>query len=481
MTGRVLLGLLPFLLAGCAVGPDFERPTPATTLPGQWQSEPATNSLPRDFLEGREGLRWWTAFGDTVLNGLVREALEHNHDLTAAAARVQEAQAKLGRATSALLPAVSLAGTATRSGSSSDLAPPGATLTSNYFNVNATAGWEADLWGKLRRGREASVAGFLASEQEQRAAAQALVANVVLAWLQVKELQLQSQLTGNTVASYQESLDVVDDRFQAGLIPSLDVQLIRQSLAATQANEPSLAQKLLEARRGLEILVGRYPAGAISFTDSLPDPLPPVPAGIPSQLLNRRPDLLAAEARLHAATAGIGSARAALFPSFKLTAQGGSATAELANLLTEPTKVWNLAGSLFMPLINRGATQAQIKIAEAQTAQALAAYQSAVLRALAEVENALDRDRNLTLQESLLIDSVEQAGLSVELAEDRYTSGLDDLLLSLDARRRLDAARSQLLSIQRSRRAARVQLILALGGPWDDMNFPSASNEGAVQ
>ena len=225
---------------------------------------------------------------------------------------------------------------------------------------------------------------------------------------------------------------------------------------------------------------------------ALPRPLDPVPTGLPSELLERRPDLLAAEARLHAATAGIGQAKAALYPRISLTAEGGSKTRELADLFTDPTEAWSLVSNLFMPILNRGATQAQIKAAEARTRQAVAAYRSTVLQAFAEVENALDLDRHLTLQEEFLVDSVKQARNSLTLAEDRYTRGLDNVLITLDTQRRLYTAESQLLNVQRARRAARVNLILALGGPWADdavgiqtaaidANSHSNSNEGADQ
>lgn len=471
-------GLALLALAGCAVGPNHERPATAPELPTTWtaQTEPVT---------GESDLRWWRAFGDEELNALVDEALARNADLEAAAARVLAAQASVGGATSALLPSLSLGATASRSHTSSALTTfPGMRLTNNMYSVTGTVSWEADLWGKLRRGRESALASLMASEQDRRWLAHSLTANVTLAWLQVKELRMQVELNERTVASYEENLQTVRDRYRRGLGSALELQLARQNLAAAQAGGPALRQQLAEARRALEVLAGRYPAATVvtgAGPTVLPEPLPPVPAGLPSSLLDRRPDLLAAESRLHAATAGIGQAKAALFPRFALTAEGGSSTREFSELLTDPTKAWSLVGNLVMPLINRGATQAQIKAAEAQARQAAATYRSAVLGALAEVENALDRDRHLTRQEELLLDSVEQARHSLDLAEDRYARGLDTLLVLLDAQRRLLTAESQLLSAERARRAARVQLILALGGPWTVEISPIATNEGADQ
>ena len=509
MMNRALLCSAACLcLAGCAVGPDSVRPEIAPPLPEQWAAQDAdpaptlADALPAGEESAGGNWRWWEAFGDTVLDQLMVEALAHNNDLEAATGRVLEAQAMLGGAKSALFPTLDLGASASRSNTSSELTFPLFSPYSNNFSVTGTVRWEADLWGKLRRGKEAAAATLLASEQDRRAFAQALIANVTLTWLQVKELQLQVELNVRMVGNYTEHLNTVADRYQRGLVSALDLRLARQGLASAKAAGPPLNQELAVARRRLEILAGRYPAGKILMSGdsigtggltSLPGPLDPVPAGLPSELLERRPDLLAAEARLHAATASIDQAKAALYPRISLTADGGSRTRELAELFTRPTETWSLVSNLFMPLINRGATQAQIKAAEARSRQTVAAYRSAVLQAFAEVENALDLDRHLTLQEEFLVDSAEQARSSLTLAQDRYTRGLDNLLITLDTQRRLYTAESQLLNVQRARRAARVNLILALGGPWDDdasgmqttvaadAISPSYSNEGAAQ
>ncbi|MBU8871755.1 MAG: efflux transporter outer membrane subunit [Gemmatimonadales bacterium] len=506
---RALLGCsVILLLSGCATGPNYVRPELGADVPEQWSAQtaaaPDQASSLGDALSSESGSsdgswRWWEAFGDPNLNDLVVEALAHNHDLDAATSRVLEAQAMLGGSKSALYPALDLGAAAARSKASSDLTSPLFSPYNNNFSVTGTVRWEADLWGKLRRGKEASTATLLASEQDRRAFAQILIANVTLTWLQVKELQLQVDLNERTVANLTEHLATVSDRYQRGLVSALDLRLVRQNLASTQAAGPSLRQELVAARRRLEILAGRYPTGSIlsglgqdesSHLISLAHRLGPVPTGLPGELLERRPDLLAAEARLHAATAGIGQAKAALYPRISLTAEGGSKTNELANLFTSPTEAWSLVSNLFMPILNRGATQAQIKAAEARAKQTVASYRSSVLQAFAEVENALDQDRHLALQENFLVDSVEQARNSLVLAEDRYARGLDNLLITLDTQRRLYSAESQFLSVQRSRCAARVSLILALGGPWSDVTnetqtastetIPhSDSNEGA--
>jgi len=308
--------------------------------------------------------------------------------------------------------------------------------------------------------------------------AQGLIADVVRTWLVIRELHLQVALTERTVANFEHNLTTVRDRYQRGLVSPLDVHLASQNLAAAQSAGPLFQQQLAEAKRRLEILVGRYPAGDLLASDLdttggfltaeiMPEPLSAVPAGLPSELLDRRPDLQAAELRLHSSVARIGEAKAALYPRLSLTASVGTKSNELSELFTNPTDVWSLAGNLFMPLINRGATQAQIKAAEARAEQATAGYRKVVLIAFGEVENALDQDIYQSRQETYLADSAEQARRSVNLAQERYRRGLDNLLVTLESQRRLFNAESQLLTTQRARRTARVNLILALGGPWE--------------
>ena len=367
--------------------------------------------------------------------------------------------------------------------------------TSNLYDASATMRYEVDLWGRLSRGREAALATLIASVQDQRAVAQGLIAEVVRTWLVIRELQLQVALTQRTVANFQENLTTVRDRYRRGLVSALDVHLAGQNLAAAQAVGPVFNQQLAAARRRLEIMVGRYPAGDIMASDLdnpggfldeeiMPEPLAPVPAGLPAELLERRPDLQAAELRLHASTARIGEARAALYPRLSLTASAGTKSRELSGLFTDTSNYWNLAGNLFMPLLNRGATQAQIKAAEARTQQATATWRKAVLQAFGEVENALDQDIYQAQQESYLTDSTNRARSAVNLAQDRYRRGLDNLLITLESQRRLFNAESQLLTTQRARRSARVNLIQALGGPWEtdpDQTLTTTNPEEGAQ
>ena len=494
---------LLLLLAGCSVVPDYVRPELEAEVPDKWAGhtpEPAVTmaeALPDSASLAGGSWRWWESFGDTTLNGLVDDALEFNNDLAAAAGRVLEARALLGGAKSAQWPTIEIGGTAGRFKSSEQLTQGFGPIYSNQFSADATLYYELDLWGRLSRGKEVAQATLLASEQDRRTVAQALIADVVRSWLVIRELQLQVALTERTIANFNDNLTTVLERYRRGLVSALDVHLASQNLAAARSADPAFRQELAASRRRLEILAGRYPAGDLIASDLegpgggltleiMPEPLDTVPAGLPSDLLERRPDLIAAEMRLHSTVARVGEAKAALYPRIILTATGGTKSTELSDLFSSGTDFWSLAGNLFMPLINRGATQAQIKAAEARVVQSTAGYRQSILVAFSEVENALDQDLFQAQQELYLTDSAEQARRSVNLAQDRYRRGLDSLLVTLESQRRLFNAESQLLTTQRARRAARVNLIQALGGPWDfdpaitDISMNSAdSNEGA--
>lgn len=472
--------LLVMALSGCAAGPDYVRPQLETEVPTEWTDRPNMADALKDET-GTPLTRWWESFADSTLNTLVETALVHNNDLAAAAGRVLEAEALLGGAKSQQWPTMEIGGTAARNknsqvGSSSFMPP-----YNNSFSANATLRYEADLWGRLARGKEAAFTSMLASRQDQRALAQSLISGVVRTWLQIRELQMQVELNNRTVINFTDNLDTVRNRYQRGLVTALDVHLASQNLASAQAIGPVNRMQLAEAKRRLEILTGHYPAGLVTASDLenadgslrsvvMPEPLAPVPAGLPSDLLQRRPDLVAAEMRLHSSVARIGEAKAALYPRISLTASAGTSSNELNKLFTSPTDIWSLAGNLFMPLLNRGATQAQIKAAEARSLQATAQYRATILQAFSEVENALDQDHYQTQQEGFLVESVDSARRSVELAEDRYMRGLDNILVALESQRRLYTAESQLLTTERLRRTARVNLIQALGGPWDELN-----------
>jgi len=479
--GLGTLAAAALLLTSCAQGPDYVRPDLAdVTAPEYTAARPTTTDTTA--VADSTGLvqpRWWTAFGDTTLNRLVEQALLYNNDLEQAVARVLEARALHGGSEAARWPTVGIGASAARNKIGMSLPSGDFSFYNTRYTGLATFNWEIDLWGRLSRAEQAAYAELLGTEQNRRIVAQTLIADVVRTWLEIRELEAQLALTERTIANFEDNLVVVRNRYLRGLVSALDLRLARQNLAAALAKRPFDQRNVNATRRRLEILLGRYPAGTITSSapgyDSaaLPDPLPPVPAGLPSTLLERRPDLIAAEMQLAAATARIGQAKAALFPRISLTADGGTRASDIADLFISTASIWSLVANLTMPLINRGELTAQVKAAQARTAQAVSKYRGTVLHAFGEVEGALDAEYYLRAQEVELRLSVEEARRSLVLAEERYRRGLDNLLLTLDSQRRLFNSESSLLQTQRASRTARVNLILALGGPWDLSAAPS--------
>jgi multidrug efflux system outer membrane protein len=331
------------------------------------------------------------------------------------------------------------------------------------------------LWGRLSRAKQAAFATLLASEQDQRTVVQTLIADIVRTWLQVKELQCQLDLSRRTIANYENSLDLVEQRYVRGLVPPVDVHLSRQNLWAVRAQKPQWEQELATARRRLELLLGRYPAGTVLTATAeetgcvceLPPPLAPLPVGLPSDLLDRRPDIRAAEMRLRAASARIGEVKATLLPHITLTGDSGFRSVELDDLFKAASSVWSLIADLALPVLNRGAQKSQIRASTARTAQMAATYRGAVLNAFGEVEAALQEEKVQQERLRWLAGAVTEARRSLELAEARYRRGLDNLLLTLTTQLSLYNAESEHIRTERLFRTARVNLILALGGPWD--------------
>ena len=503
-----LLAIGAMLIGGCTQGPDYARPDLGDITAPEYASTRDTDtqdaagaasdsvaSAPAESLADSTGLvqsAWWEAFDDTTLNRLVDDALRYNNNLSEAVGRVLEARALHGGASAARWPTIGIGASAARR-KSVLYTPAGPTdFYATRYQAVATFQYELDLWGRLSRSEQAAYATLLSSEMSRRTVAQTLIADVVRTWLEIREREAQLALTERTIANFEENLSLVEDRYLRGLVSALDLRLSRQNLATALAVRPQDQQQLATTRRRLEILVGRYPSGNIVASAAgydpthLPEPLPPVPVGLPSSLLERRPDLIAAEFQLASATARIGEAKAALFPRIGLTADGGTGSAELGNLLTSGGGIWSLVANLTMPLINRGQTKAQIAAAEARTAQAVSAYRGAVLNAFHEVESALDLEYYQRQSVEQLRIAADEASRALRLAEERYSRGLDNLLFILDSQRRLFNSETALLATERAYRTARVNLILALGGPWDlDAvpleNQPLAGDERAAE
>lgn len=449
------------LLAGCASAPPVRQPEIGVAVPATWPGH-ADAAAPAH--------AWWRELGGPALEAVVTEALSGNRDLRAAAARVDQAAA-LARVDGARewpMAGVGLSA-ARRKQNFIGLPIPGAedrvlSTRVTAYGVSIETSWEADLWGRIRSGVSASLADAEAAAFDVHGVRLSLAAQAARTWFAVIEARQQVRSADAAVESYRATAEQVRDRYERGLRPPLDLRLALSNLHAAEALRAQRQEQYARVQRQFELLLGRYPSGAIETPDTLP-PLPgAVPAGLPAELLARRPDLRAAERRVAAADARLVANRRALYPSLSLTGSGGFATNVLRRLLDGDFSVWSLAGAVTQPIFQGGRLRAQVDIADAQAREALELYAARALTAFVEVETALDAQAHLDERARQLGDAAEQASAARALAEQRYGAGLEPLFGVLDAQRRQLESESQLLTVTRLRLDTRVDLHLALGG-----------------
>lgn len=456
-----LVALLLAAVLGCASAPKVREPQLEWELPSTWQSDHAS---------GNTDSLWWTNLADSTLLALIDEAVTTNWDLRLAASRMTAATAQARIAGAPLWPQLQATGTASRRRQNFIGFPiPGggrdvltSTTTNNGVSLNLS--WEVDLWGRLGAGEKAALADVMASSADLRAVRLSLAVQTARGYFAVIEARTQAELARETLDNHQLAYTQIRDRYERGLRPSLDLRLGRSSTAIAEAALHQRDQMLDFARRQLESLLGRYPGASIRAGAQLPQLSEQVPIGLPSELIRRRPDLVAAEHRLAAADARLVQARRALYPSISLTASSGRSSEELADLLKGDFSVWNLAANLTQPLFQGGRLRGGVEMAEANVEGAVAVFAQSVLRALGEVEGALAAEGYLALQEAALAISAEEALAARRLAEDRYQRGLSDLIMMLESQRHAFDAQSRFLAVRRQRLDNRLDLHLALGG-----------------
>lgn len=413
---------------------------------------------------------WWTSFGDEGLDGVVSRVLERNQDLRAAAARIEAAQAQARIAAAAELPQLDasfdLGG---RKQNFLGLRLPGAegsvlsrTFSSTGLSLNL--GWEADLWGKVKAGKLAAMAGTQARQAELAAARLSLSAQAARAWFGAIEAHRQVELARSSVESYRISAGRIRARFEGGVRPALDLRLALAELRIAEAVLQSRLESADRSARQLQILMGDYPDGRHELGKDLPEGPDRVPTGLPSELVHRRADLVAAERDLLAADARIAEARAQLRPRFSLTTTFGTSSDQLRNLLSAELLVWSLLGNVVQPVFNRGRLKAGVTLNQARAEEAAARYESAVLAAYNDVEAALAAEEVLRRRLEAIEDAAEQSVAARDLAEQRYRSGLAGIITLLAAQRTAIDSESQLLTLRRLQLDNRVNLHLALGG-----------------
>ncbi|MDR3426651.1 MULTISPECIES: efflux transporter outer membrane subunit [Silvimonas] len=470
-----LLGaLIATALPGCAFfQPD--KSTPVSELPADSAMQQDNSWIDQ---------HWWNQFGDPLLEQLITTARQNNQNLAQAAARVDQARAVVGINSSAQLPQLNAAAGGSRQ-KASDRGPSFALGTYNDYQVAASASWEIDLWGRLANQTEAARRDLLAAQYNQDAVILALDAEVAQTYFNLLALDGQLQIARDTIHSRVESYDLQTKRFKGGLISELDVRQSEAELNTAQATEPNLVGEIAQTESALAVLLGQSPKDIVQTLpprgkriEEIGHP-PTIPAGLPSDLLLRRPDIQQAEASLIAARARVEAARAGYFPTVSLTGLAGVESLAFGNLFTGAAKTWSFAGDLAMPLFNGGLTAAQVDQARAVEREALAGYRGAVQNAFGDVRGALvvnNQAAKVTQAQNAKVIALTR---QLHLATLRYDNGYSSYLDVLDTERNLFDARLSLVQAQLAELNDRVALYKAVGGGWQIQasgGTPVASN-----
>jgi multidrug efflux system outer membrane protein len=454
---RVAVLLAGAILAGCTVGPNYQRP-PLTT-PDQFYG--ASGPLSAASIADQP---WWEIFRDATLRSLIDEALRNGYDTRIAAARVEEARARYGIAGADYYPSLGYQAAVER-GHTSTFATP-SDVTGSLIVANVSLAWEADLWGRIRRLNEAARAQYLATEEGRRGVILSLVAEVASAYFDLRELDQELEIARRTRASFQDTYDLFERRLKGGTASALETSRAEASLAAEAAQVPLVEQRIVAKENQLNLLLGRLP-GPIPRGAPLADqPTPPsIPAGLPASLLVKRPDVREAEQQLIAANANIGVAQAAFYPTLSLTGLLGGQSPELSSLLNSG-RMWSIEVGLLGPIFEGGRLRAQKRVALAQFEQARLAYERGVTNALGEVSTTLVALQKLGEEEAQRARAVAADHEAVRLATLRYESGLSAYFEVLDAMEQLLTAENSLAQTRRDRLVALAQFYKALGGGW---------------
>ncbi|MBS3808922.1 MAG: efflux transporter outer membrane subunit, partial [Desulfobacterales bacterium] len=459
--------LLVSAAAGCAwIGPDYSRPDTGAEIPEHYL---AGKKAETEEYVPQHG--WWKKFGDPELNRVVSEVVENNPDIAGAAAGVMEARAAMEQTGADRFPSLDLNVQASRQWQTvrDPLTDDKETVETDTFSLTLPASFELDLWGRLARASQAARADLLAAEENRRTVVQSMIAETVSLYLQIRFLEKQIDITRGLVASYKKNLELVEGRYRRGITPVLDVHQARRALARAEAELPSLVESKGKALHSLSILQGKYPENVDppgKDRQALKMP-PPVPAGLPSELLERRPDIRSAEASLEAACARIGAARANRFPRISLTGSLGYASNELDTLFDPVNELWKLAAGAMQPVFDAGKRAAAEEAARARYKKQVASYAKTVLQAFSEVEDALLARQQLMERHKRLVRLVSESAATLESARGRYRKGLTSYLNVLDAMQALHQAELDLAKGEYALFSNRVKLHRALGGGWD--------------
>ena len=457
---RLPVFFLAISLAGCMIGPDYRRP--AVDTPPAWR---LTETGAKDLAN----TAWWSQFNDPVLNELISIAVKENKDLQIAAARIEEYSGRYGFTRADLFPQVGASAEFNRerfSESGANAFPQGYKTTYDTFLVNLNTSWEIDIWGRIRRSTEAARADLLASEEGRRTVMLSLVSSVASSYINLRDLDKQLEIANSTLKLRGESYKIFKDRFDGGVISELDLSQSKSLYDEALATIPQFEKSIEQQENGLSLLLGRNP-GTIKrglTIDQLA--LPEVPAGIPSDILTRRPDIRQAEDNIIAANARIGAAKAAYFPSISLTGFLGFASVDLTDLFKGPSRVWQYSAPITAPIFTAGKISGQVKAAEATQKQALITYQQSIQTAFREVDDALVDQNRTREQLKAQASQVEALKKYYELACLRYDNGYTSYIEVLDAERSLFSAQLSYTQNQNVLHQALINLYKAMGGGW---------------
>ena len=456
---RFVAGVL-VLAAGCAVGPDYERPK--TETPAAWGETADTSAADLS--------SWWTLFHDDTLNSLVDRALKANLDLRIAAGRVHEARAQLGVVVGGLFPEIDADAYYSKSRLSPNAQPFPIPLYQSRYHLDLDASWELDLFGALQRGYEAASADYQSWIENRRSVLVILLGDVARNYVGLRGNQLVAGVLRQNVASAKETEEITRSRLAAGVATLFDLVRAEAQRASAEAAIPQVEAAIKQSIHRLSVLIGTAPetlSAELGVARAIPTAPIRVIVGLPSELLLRRPDVRQAERQLASATAAIGVATADLYPKISLTGAFGLDSLGSADFLKWQSRAWSLGPSVRWPIFTFGRIRAQIDVQNAQQEQALASYEKSILTALEEVENALvaylrEGDRRRLLDEALVANRK-----SVELADDLYKKGLTSFIDVLDAQRALYATQADLARSEADVTLDLVGLYKALGGGWE--------------
>ena len=456
-------------LTGCTLGPNYHRPD--VQIPQNFR---APSPLPAPEVESFGDLKWWEVFKDPDLQQLVKTAIQQNYDLRDAVARVEAARANLGITRSNQFPQVGASGDVqfTRLSRDGSLALPRSFVSSQNRNWGEASlnllSFEVDLWGRLRRATEAARANLLSADENRKVVLTTLVSDVATQYFTVRELDYELEISKTTLTTRRDSLSLTVARQTGGVSTDLDLRQAEQLVETAAESIPTLQQQIEQTENQISLLLGENPGDVMHHQGAFnEDVFPPeVPAGLPSALLERRPDIRAAEQNLIAANADIGVAKAAYFPQLSLSGLIGGQSTQLSSLFSGPKSAWSFVPQLTQPIFTAGRLRSNVRLAEAQRDSALVLYQKSIQTAFTEVSNALiahQRVRESRVQQQALVAALEDRK---RLAYARYIGGVDTQLNALDADRDLLQAQLDLRQIRLNELLSVVQLYKALGGGW---------------